>query len=382
MPSINKAIGDGIKAHSFDVLKVSNRARAKVLAMLKKLERQLAADLARADPTLPQRTEYQQARLEELYLNASETIQTSYKTIAKNQKNELRSLAEITYKATGKIINREVGVRITDTFISKEQYEALADDALVVGAPSKVWWNRQAQQTKDDFIDAMRTGVQRGETLQELTQRIIGGTRKGVQIPAVQGVPGVTAPGRGLMTRARKNAEALVRTSYLTVASEARRALYKANEGVIKGTQQVSTLDGRTTQICMAYSGAAWDLDLEPIPPNTLPYNGGVPRHFGCRSAEVPVLKTASEILGIPGLPEIPKGTRASMDGQVPEDLSFDKWLSGKDAQNPAFADKMLGVGKAELWREGKISLQDLVGPDGDQKTLADLRSDLGEDGD
>jgi hypothetical protein len=48
------------------------------------------------------------------------------------------------------------------------------------------------------------------------------------------------------------------------------------------------------------------------------------------------------------------------MDGQVPEALGFQGWLKAK---SQAFQDKLLGTQKAALWREGKITLQDLVDP-------------------
>lgn len=365
--SINRRLGDEIKSKMFDILRVARSSRSKVLRIVAKMESEVAAELARTDPTARARTAYRQARLEELLEGAQDIMESRFGIIAGNQKTELRELAELTYVSTGKSVNRVMGVKMTDTFISKEQYEALADNTIIMGAKSGEWWERQSRRTSEKFADAMRVGVARGETLQELTQRVRGGVRQGVQI-------------QGVMQATRRNAEALVRSSYLTVANEARRALYKDNSDIIKGIQQVSTLDGRTTPICMAYSGATWDLDFDPIEGNTLPYNGGAPRHWNCRSVEVPITKSASEILGIEGLPDIPKGTRESMDGAVPADLSFDDWLKGKDAQNPRFTDKMLGVGKAALWREGKIGLQDLVTHVGEQKTLAQLRMEIGEE--
>lgn len=62
-------------------------------------------------------------------------------------------------------------------------------------------------------------------------------------------------------------------------------------------------------------------------------------------------------------------GTRASMDG--PTTGTFADFLErkGEDFQN-----EVLGPGRAQLWRDGKITLQDLVNGRGNPLTLAELR--------
>ena len=59
------------------------------------------------------------------------------------------------------------------------------------------------------------------------------------------------------------------------------------------------------------------------------------------------------------------------MDGQVAADLTFGDWLKGKPVE---FADEMLGKGRAQLWRDGKITLQDLLNAQGQPLTLKQLR--------
>ena len=93
-------------------------------------------------------------------------------------------------------------------------------------------------------------------------------------------------------------------------------------------------------------------------------------------AAEVPVLKSWQE-LGLGDMPQIPVGTRASMDGYVPADITMESWLAGK---SQAMQDAMLGKGRAELWRSGKITLTDLVDQRGRPLSLHDLRQRLGID--
>ena len=59
------------------------------------------------------------------------------------------------------------------------------------------------------------------------------------------------------------------------------------------------------------------DLDGNPINGTTLPFNGGPPRHWGCRSVLTSITKTFKE-MGIKGLPELPDtGERASDLGPI-----------------------------------------------------------------
>lgn len=101
---------------------------------------------------------------------------------------------------------------------------------------------------------------------------------------------------------------------------------------------------------------------MKPIGPKKLPYNGGVPRHWNCRSAEIPITYTWEE-LGIKGRAEtgqvVERGARASEFGQTTK-RTFDSWLRSLPA---AEQDRVLGsprLGKA--FRKGTIgSVKDLV---------------------
>ena len=67
--------------------------------------------------------------------------------------------------------------------------------------------------------------------------------------------------------------------------------------------------------------------------------------------------------------------TRASMDGQVPTAQGFDGWLNGKSED---FQNDLLGVEKARLWRDGKVTLQELTDQSGNPLTIAELHAKLG----
>jgi len=167
----------------------------------------------------------------------------------------------------------------------------------------------------------------------------------------------------------RRNAATLVATSVQQVASDARREVFDANEDIVKVIRQLSTLDSHTSQICVAYSGAEFDNERKPIPPTTLPYNGGVPRHFSCRSVETTLTKSYAE-LGIDA-PEKPVGQRASQIGPISADTTMADFIR---MRGRGFADELLGIGKADLFLSGKITLQQLLDQSGRPLTLEELQ--------
>ena len=109
---------------------------------------------------------------------------------------------------------------------------------------------------------------------------------------------------------------------------------------------------------CKARDGKVYPVDSGPRPP----------AHPNCRSSTSYVLKSWKE-LGI-DLKEFPEGTRASMDGQVPANVTYNEWLKGKDS---TFQDKVLGPTRAKLFREG-MPVDRFVNKAGDRLTLDKLR--------
>jgi len=98
--------------------------------------------------------------------------------------------------------------------------------------------------------------------------------------------------------------------------------------------------------------------------------------HFNCRSVIIPVTKSWDE-LGVEGMDEASGRTRSSMNGYVPQDMTFNDWLK---TQSPETIEKTLGKGRAELFMQGKITIRDLITQQGRSINLSDLRR-LRDDG-
>lgn len=323
--------------HTIELLRLEAGLQRDVIALLDQMEKELIARLAVG--TL---TEFAGVRLDVLLAETRALIQQSYDSAREEVNPE--GIAEVETNFTARMLAREVGVRLAQGVVPENVMRALVGNLLIQGAPSAEWWAQQAADTTFRFANAVRMGVAQGETNRQVVTRV-----------------------RETMDVSKRNAAALVRTSVQTVAGAARRATFEQNSDIVAGIRQVSTLDGRTSQICIAYSGAAWDLEGKPLPPNKLPYNGGVPRHWGCRSSEVPIIK---ELVG--GLGEFQPDERAAAGGPIAATVTFSQWLETKTA---AQQDELLGVGKAQLWREGKITLPQLLNQAGRPLTLAQLRA-------
>lgn len=147
---------------------------------------------------------------------------------------------------------------------------------------------------------------------------------------------------------------------------------YSANDDVLKGYQSLTVLDGKTSDICISYSGSKYDINFKPIG-NSKPYRP-TPRHFRCRSTHIPILKTWRE-LGIDE-DELPTGTQSSDAGYLPQDYTFNDFLKTKTKE---YQNDVLGVGRAQLWRDGKITLSQLVNQQGRSLSLKELKAISGE---
>ena len=195
--------------------------------------------------------------------------------------------------------------------------------------------DQAARQFAGDKANEIRrviqTGVVEGSTVQSLTRDIVSVTN-----------------------RHKRQAETLVRTSVNHISSEARSAVNQANDDIMKGEEWVAVLDSRTTIGCATLDGKILGFNEPPF----------TPRHWGCRSLRVPVLKDEYQEGGL-------EGTRASIQGPVSAKRTYSGWL--KD-QSPEFQDQMLGKERGKLFRSGRIKLDQFVDDNYNPVSLEQLR--------
>jgi uncharacterized protein with gpF-like domain len=134
---------------------------------------------------------------------------------------------------------------------------------------------------------------------------------------------------------------------------------------LFRAWEWLATLDSRTRIDHFDRDSAIWDFETKEGLNEKGKQNRFMrpPLHFRCRSILLPVLKNDKE-LGI-------TSTRASMDGQVADTTTFDKWFSGKSAE---FQADFLGAGRYKLYQDGKITFKDLVSQNGRVLSVKELQ--------
>ena len=328
-----------------------------------------------------------QQKLREIQTAANKAIGRSYDQIKKLQQADLFGVAKVTNKGVAKQVNQGITVNLMDPVLSNKQLEKLADDTLIFGAKSREWWNGQDKGLRDRFAREMRMGYSLGESVEELQRRVRGTKENDFK--------------DGIMQTSKREAEALVRTSVQTVSNEAKLASFEEMEGLVKQIQWISVLDSRTTHICMSLDKLTWSLpDYKPVG-HSKDFPGAI-AHWGCRSTQIPVTASWSELSGKPvkaldnkelqtavdeklrrqGMSEekikqAKVRSRASMDGQVAENQNYNQWLKTK---SPEFVRETLGPSRAALWQSGQLQLKDLTDQSNRTLTVAQLEESIDAD--
>lgn len=352
--SANDVLVDLFMERAIDLLRFEAGTRRQVFDLLRVMEREIIAKITSIDPTGTARVRYQRGRLEKLLKAVRATIRASYRDVDVLLAREVRNLADIEATWTGRAMNAATQVAFVDAGLSRRQLDTLVSEILIQGAPTREWWSRQAAGMADRFADEMRRGVALGEPNSKLIQRVRGA---------------VDSP--GLMRLSRSSAERLVRSSVQTAANAARNATFAENADLISAVKWNATLDTRTSHWCIVRDGLLYEpTDHKPIDHNVPWLEGPGALHWGCRSTSVPVLKSWRE-LGIDE-DEVPETTRASIDGKVPADTTFEAWLKRQSKQRQ---DTVLGDTKADWWRRGKITFRDLLDQSGRPLSTEELRA-------
>jgi SPP1 gp7 family putative phage head morphogenesis protein len=382
MANISDKIADRFTARQVMTERFKGSIRIRVRTALRKLERELLADIAMIDPTGSRSALVQQRRLEKLLKQTQETIRRGLRHVRGVAEADLVDYAGAEVQYTVAQINKLIGAEVLTTAVAPELLREIAGKSLIHGAPSKTWWKRQAPAIQNRFADQMRNGVLRGESTAKLGRRVRGTKAAGYK--------------DGMFALTRRQAETLARTAVQHVQNSARLAVFEKNDDVVKAIQWVATMDLRTTEICLGLHGLQWrQADHSPIGHSqSFP---GPTAHWNCRSTQIPVLKSFSELskkgaiktggrrtdiakiwekeakaagLTSKQIARSKRFARASMNGQIARDLDMNTWLKRR-----SFAEqsKLLGPSRARLFRDGKITLRDLIDQNNRPLTLSQL---------
>lgn len=358
MPNFAERMRTKSLEFEIDLERVAASKRPFIVQSLKDLWGKTKDLIIRFDPDGVVRIQAKRARAAKLLEQAAKEIDTALKAISKEIQEDLLKVATSGVNHAVSATNTALGVAILTPgpMTRKELILDLINQTIVSlgptqGAPVSTLLAQIRRKLGQDYENIIRAGFQNGATIKELI-----------------GLTGELLIGKGRTVQA--SLEAMTRTAFQAVAQEARRKTWAQNVDVIEGVQQISTLDKRTTPICQARDGKRWTLEGEPIG-HSIPYNGGPPLHYQCRSAEIPVI-----INPLPKsvLDKIPPSQRASMYGPVDQSLTYEGWLKREvSKRGDQWGEDILGPSKFKLWKSGKLGLADMLDQRGNPLSVAEL---------
>ena len=371
--NFNTQVAEALLRHDIDLARLDAGNARRIQDLFRSLSREVADQILAKDPTETLKVQARNKKLKQLISVASKTIEEGYEALERISAEELTDVVQLEAGTVSATVNETIGVELMSGRLNKNVVKRLADNTLIEGAPSRDWWKGQKQLSQRDFVREMRAGVLLDEPVQELVRRIRGRRENGFK--------------DGLMSynsKASRQAQALARSSIMSVANAARFETYVQNKDVVKGVQWLSTLDKRTTDICIALDGQAWTLDGKRLPGTQQPWRGPPPAHWNCRSTLTPVLRSWSDlitnkkarkkVLAVEKSGKLSPGWRASMNGRVSADLKYMDWLN---RQPKSIQIDVLGKGRYDLWKEGKLKARDLISQTQEPFTLKQLTDKL-----
>ena len=343
MPSTNARLQDRAVGHAVDLTRYNNGVLARIMAVLNRSDARLAAQLSEALMRMEAST-FTVERLEAMLASVRKTNRAAFDIAFERLAPELEAIAEFEVAYQRATLRASVPAAVQLQFpiaaVSAEQAYAAALARPFQGRLLKGWAANVEASRMTLIRNAVRAGFVEGQT----TAQIIG---------TIRGTRALNYAD-GLLDRSRREVATVVQTALSHTAQRARAEFYKANSDLIKGVVWLATLDNKTTPECAVRDGLEYTADTnEPIG-HSVPWLGGPGAlHFNCRSVDIPITKSWRE-LGL-NIDEIPAGQRASMDGQVPADLTYGEWFG---RQSAARQDEIVGTTRGELFREGKVTFE------------------------
>lgn len=225
-----------------------------------------------------------------------------------------------------KLFQKAIPIEMEFTRPSDSTVRSLLSNQPISGKTLDQWFSDIPNNLRLAINNELQEGMLEGESVANLLRRVRGRREFGFA--------------DGLISRAGGQAEGLVRTGVMKASNTARSAFHEQNKDVIKGWEVVITLDSRTCMQCVEReSGNPYDVNNKPDPPF----------HPRCRCLVTAVTKSWQE-LGI-DLDEAPPGTRASMQGEVPDTMTYQDWFEDQSAD---LQKDILGPSRYEAFKKGQ----------------------------
>lgn len=355
-PSVNDLLLDESIRHQIDLARYSNGVVRRMIAILNrsdsKIFAELAAALTRLDPE-----SFTVERLESMLGSTRALNSQAYSQIERELRSELRDFVEYEAAYQTKAIVSVVPAQIHVASVTAETVYAAALARPFQGHLLKGILSDMDAGRARKIRQAIAHGFTEGRTTDQIIREIRGSRKLNYA--------------DGLMEGSRREIAAVTRTAIGHMTGFVQDRFAEANADLIKSVMWSSTLDNRTSSICRLRDGKQYDpVTHKPIG-HSYPWLGGPGRaHWNCRSSSVNITKSLRD-LGIDMEDISASSTRASMDGQVPEDTTYADWIKRQPA---ARQDEVLGPARGALLRRGGLEMKDLYDHRGRYLKLDELR--------
>lgn len=396
MTTANQDLFDAALRHQVALRRYSNTTIRRIKRLLEEADRDLVEHLRRKLARIVGSPDGV-ARLEELLKDIRAMREAIMATLREDAQEELLALARLEADWEHSIMTTAIPIEVVLATAPLGRLNAVVNSRPFQGRFLREWFASLQAQEREGLKQALRMGVTNGETLDDIVRRVVG-TRANKYTD-------------GILSTTRRGAEAVMRTAITHVSNAARGEVWDANADIIYALRWTATLDGRTSAVCRARDGDLAMMGDNPLPPGAQalnPREARPPAHVNCRSVMVAVFSPEG-ILGDRPFVTDKRGRNArerdfradaraqagdawrTMStaernaairrqreawgaeniGQLPSSTTYEQWMA---RQPVAFQDEVLGQTKAQLFRSGRLTLDDFVDRAGRELTLGQLR--------
>lgn len=310
----NDKLSDDSIADAIRLERLKRQTLGRILSILKESDKDITAQIAVAGLT-----EFQARRINQLSEGIRDTLRATYVAIEADASQASLSAVQTAIDQGAKRLDTVVGV----AWSVKPSIDVIYSAAMARPYQGKLM--REYYRDLPDSIASLvkaqiRMGYIQGETVNKVVARV-NRVLKGKQINFNR---------------------TIINTTLAHFAGFAQQRLYERNADSLEGIKWNATLDTRTSDFCIANGGKIFPVDAVPV----------YPAHFNERTVLTPVVKGADQLSF-----DVPNRTQASLDGQIPADITNIQWL---DRQSFKRQSEALGRTRAELLRDSNLSVADL----------------------
>lgn len=380
----NEIYRDAAIRNQIGVRRYSQGLTRRISSALEQADAELAAKLRERLATFAgSRVDVTSQRWKALLADIQKSRREVLGGVEATAQRELQELS--TQEATRELnmLQTAVPIEISFAAVAAPQLEAIVESKPFQGKLLADWFSGLKVGDASRLTQALQLGMLEGEPIDSIVRRIVG-TRANQYTD-------------GILSITRRDATAIVRTAVNHVSNEARGAVWEANDDIISAKVWTATLDGRTTVLCASRDGKGVPVGDNPLPEGVEPLtppNATPPAHMNCRSVMVALI----DGLGLIGdrpvvvdtrtrkqrevdfralakesgktIQEIRAEWAARVVGRVPSTTTYEQFLR---RQSSKFQEEVLGVTKAQLFRNGGLRLDQFVDRAGNELTLEEL---------